>query len=105
MDKSILIVLIIISLGIIAYGIFNAIAVNKRNKATDEATRKIFLAKMNKEIEANKKNANADDQSQVSRPLIAKNETMQSLNYDEYEDDVDLSVVEGVSLKDFFEKT
>lgn len=50
MLKGICIIVICACVGAMIYSIVNAISVSKRNKAADEATRQLFLAKMAKEM-------------------------------------------------------
>ena len=99
--KGTLIVVLIACVGVMIYSVINAISVSKRNKAKDEATREIFLAKIQKERE------NAEE-----RPITASKFTKEPVNfvpakpkeldYDKVDDDIEESVVSDKHLKDFF---
>lgn len=84
----------------ICYAIWSAIDTAKRNRAADELSRQIFLS----QILQNKNENGADGQTQ-HKPSQQATQTKKSLNYDEFENDVDLSKPSDKSLKDFYSET
>jgi hypothetical protein len=100
------VVVLIVCLVVMVYCIISAIKTAKRNKAKDEISRKIFMAKM-QQAQAN---TSGDAPTKTTKQLWAKEpETIVSskpkaLNYDDYIDDVaqDDAIANGASLKDFF---
>ena len=98
MLKGICIVVIIVCVGIMGYSIVNAIVTSKRNKATDEATRQIFLAKIKQAQDAKF----ADIKKEDSQKIDFEPDRPREINYDEYVDLNPQDKAEGKSLKDFF---
>ena len=97
-------IVIIACVGAMIYSIVNAIRVSKRNKAKEEADLRIFLSQ-NKIGEKNK--TDSEDQSVVTpstpqMPLDTMFASKKVLDYDNPEDDLDLTNTTGKGLKDFF---
>ena len=103
MLKGVCIIVLIVCVCVMIYTIWNAINTAKRNKATDEASQKIFLAKMKQVQNANNSDASAAiAQKVLKQPLNIEPEKPKELNYDEYEDDSEEIVPSDKGLKDFF---
>jgi hypothetical protein len=113
MLKTICIVVLIVCLGAMAYSVWSAINTMKKNKATDEATRRLFIAKMQQE-QANRGNNIPDNvdvenveklwATQVAQKQQTPQAPAEALDYDHYVDydpiDVDLN---GQNMRDFYQ--
>lgn len=88
--------------GVIVYAIYNAFDTAKKNKAADEMSRQIFLAQMMQ----NKNNSNTTSQVPANQDEVKQSvvepEKPKALDYDKFENEVDLSTKSDKSLKDFF---
>lgn len=102
--KGACVVIALICLGAIIYAIYNAFETAKRNRAADEMSRQIFLSQMlqnqnignaNTQIPANKTNIKTTA-VESAKPKV--------LDYDKFENEVDLSAPSDKGLKDFFEQ-
>ena len=103
--KGVCTIILVVCVGLMIYSIYNAIATSKKNKATDEATRKIFMAKLQRENGGMQAASDAAQKTSayLKQPLTTvEADKPKSLNYDEYEDDVDVDNSDGRNLKDFF---
>lgn len=97
--KGVFIIIIITCVGLMIYSVINAINVSKRNKATDEAARKIFLANIENEVN-NQSSRDADELLFDHKQNI--NSKTEELNYDEVEQINLEENSDGKTLKDFF---
>ena len=84
------------------YSIVNAILTSKRNKATDEATRQIFLAKIKQSQDAKFADVVKNESSDIEKKIDFEPNRPKEINYDEYVDLTPQDNAEGKSLKDFF---
>ena len=84
----------------IGYAIWQAIETSKRNRASEEMSRQIFLSQILQNKNENGTNCQVQYQPAQQTPQVKK-----SLNYDEFENDVDLSKPSDKSLKDFYSET
>ena len=103
--KGVCIVVLVVCVCMMIFSIYNAIQTSRRNKAADETTRKIFMAKLQSEKNGTPISNEAAQKTSVylKQPLVTiEQEKPKSLNYDEYEEDLDLNVHSDKSLKDFF---
>lgn len=97
-------IVLIVCVGVMIYSIINAINTNKRNKATDETTRKIFLAKMQQSQNVNREFIPIQPVAvEPKRPDPIIPQEKRALDYDKYEEDeIDTEAIAGKGLKDFF---
>lgn len=101
MLKMICILVIVVCLVLIVYSIWNAIATNKRNKAAEASAERIFMAKLEKELDRDEKRITPDPIYQPSYKSTSAPTFKQGLDYDSYEEEnVDS---QGMKLKDFFQ--
>lgn len=110
----ILIVCVVLMFGSIAYSIYHANVVSKRNKEKDEANQKIFLAKIRAE-NIGQHNTNQAPKPAVNQPTYITNpiikeaantnlEKPKSLDYDSYES-YDEPIQTTKRLRDFYDPT
>lgn len=105
MLKGVCIIVIIVCVTVMIYTIINAINTAKRNKATDEATRRIFLAKIQQSQNTTDFNQQPTvAQNVLKQPFSFEAEKPHALNYDEFENDAETLVDNDKGLKDFFKK-
>jgi hypothetical protein len=103
MLKAVATIVMVVCAGVMIYTIGNAIYTYKKNKETDEAIRKLFMAKMSQNTKTPKPVVEAP--AILKKPLkeIEPNKP-KALNYDEFNtDDVDVDT-SGRGINDFFKK-
>ena len=103
MFEAICVIAIVVFVGLMIFTIWNAVKVNKRNKAQDATNERIFMSQIEKDQkmkseESHGKTEAVDVQTQPVNVEPAKPKT---LDYDKYEDDTETDASNG-SLKDFF---
>ena len=100
--KIICTIVLAVCVCIMIYSIVNAINTSKRNKQTDEATRKMFIAQMAQ----NTKNVTTDEQPKAAfkHPTTIKPSRPKQLDYDKFEVDEEATDIGDQSLTDFFHK-
>ena len=94
------VVIIIVCCISICYAIWKAIETIKKNRQAEEMSRQIFLAQL-----MQSHNQNGTDGQQQSVPttqMTNQPQEAKELNYDEFENNVDLSQQSNKSLKDFY---
>lgn len=106
MLTGICIIILVVCVCVMGYSIINAILTSKRNKATDEATRQIFLAKIKQSQDAKFAETHPEMSQAIKENKIDfEPDRPKAINYDEYVDltpSEDDATIEGKSLKDFF---
>ena len=102
--KAICVIVMIVCVCVMIYSIVNAIMVTKKNKDTDAATRRIFLARMG---QTDKIGQHELKMNPVLRQPLSEIEPNKPkpLNYDEFEavDGIDENS-SGKSLNEFYQK-
>jgi hypothetical protein len=101
--KVICTIVLAICVGVMIYSFVSAISTSKKNKKTDEATRKLFMAQMTQNTK--KTTSDMGVGSILKQPLT---EIMPSkpkaLDYDKFESDEEQMSIGNKSLNDFFKK-
>ena len=102
MLKAVCIFVLIVCVGALIWSIINTIRTQKKNKATDEANRMIFMSKMN-QLREDGSLVNTPKPVQTSSMVHPQIVPSKPVNYDkpveEQEPEVDIS---GMKLKDFY---
>lgn len=106
MLKAICIIVLITCICLMIYSIVNAIRVNKRTKAAEARSETIFLAQMRQEEKKRLQQNDAGKPSTLVQPFTTiqpyEPEKKKTLDYDKYENEVDMETVDDKHLKDFF---
>jgi heme/copper-type cytochrome/quinol oxidase subunit 2 len=103
MLKGVCIIILIVCIGVMMYSICHAIRTARQNKATDELSRQIFLAKINQAQNANNK-SNVVAKKVLKQPFNFEQEKPKELDYDKIDEDNDIVIPSDKTLKDFFKK-
>lgn len=98
--KSILILVLVVSVAAIVYSIISAVRTIKKNKAKEEANRKMFMSKIDSETA--KYPSPKTSQRLINTDAFDPANEHKPLDYDVMEDDIDDLDTNGKSLKDFF---
>jgi type II secretory pathway pseudopilin PulG len=100
--KVVCIIVLAVCAGVMIYSFASAIHTSKKNKQTDEATRKIFMAQM---AQNTKNLANSEpSNSMFKQPTITITPSRPTqLDYDKFEQDEE-TVDTSKSITDFFKK-
>jgi hypothetical protein len=104
MLKGVCVIVLVVCVGVMIYTILNAINTAKKNKATDEASRRIFLAQMQTSKNTNSTESSHGTQKILKQPFSFEPAKPKEINYDEFEDDVESVDLGGKGLKDFFKQ-
>lgn len=93
-------IVLFVCVGVMIYSIIHAIQTSKKNKAADEASRKMFLAKMHQTQDFDHDHATTQVSYNPIKPIVEVEH--KSLDYEKYdEDEIDVQAIQGKGLKDF----
>ena len=104
MIKAVCIVVLVVCVGFFIFSLFNAINVSKKNKATDEITRKVFMASVLKEQKLAEHDSNESSSTLFTKQTNSLTPENKNELYDEYDDDPLEEVGEGQHLSDFLKR-
>ena len=107
--KELCIIVVLVCICLCVWSIFNAINTNKKNKAADEMSAKLFMADVEKDLKNKTERVIKADSVAKSTTPLARFETItpvkpvtKELNYDLYEEEEIPENIKNKSLKDFF---
>ena len=101
--KTMCIIILAGCLGLMIYCIINAINTARKNKRTDEATRKMFMTQMAQNAKNISPNATSNPMFKQQLKEITPSRPTK-LDYDKFEADEEQVDVGGKSLNDFFKQ-
>ena len=97
--KELCVIIIIAFVCLAIFSLINSIRTAKRNKATDKVSQQIFLADVEKEVNAIKEKNGISENSNTFNVFEPVNKP---LDYNTYEEEEIPEEAQGKSLKDFF---